>query len=155
MNECLNPPCSSSVATSCVEPTMASSSDEGRVTAPFFEGVSISAEGELAIDENASTVSLVPNPCVVPDLSLAVQEGQEQVRNLSDHLSREKSASSRQILGCEVVDADSFVNIMNGIASVGDAESGGWTFQVALARASLSVEISVEGVVDTSHLPTC
>ena len=36
-------------------------SSEGRVAALSTEGVSSSAEGELAIDETASTVSLAPN----------------------------------------------------------------------------------------------
>ena len=50
MNEYVNPPCNSSVATSRVESAMASSCDEGRMAALFTEGVSSSAEGELAID---------------------------------------------------------------------------------------------------------
>ena len=44
---------------------------------------------------------------------------------------------------------------MSGITAVGGAESKGWTFADALARANLSVETLAEGVVvDTSHLPT-
>ena len=39
---------------------------EGRFAVLFTEGVSSSAEGELAIDETTSTVSLAPNVCVVP-----------------------------------------------------------------------------------------
>ena len=37
----------------------------------------------------------------------------------------------------------------------GDAESEGWTFTDAMARANFSVETLAEGVVDTSRLPTC
>ena len=47
MNEFVNPPCHGLVATSCVESAMASSSDEGKVAAPFTEVVLISAEWEL------------------------------------------------------------------------------------------------------------
>ena len=47
-------------------------SSEGRVAALFTEGVSSSAEDELAIDESASTVSLAPNVCAVPGVSAAV-----------------------------------------------------------------------------------
>ena len=55
----------------------------------------------------------------------------------------------------EADDNDSFVDIMSGITAVGGAESEGWTFADALARANLSVETSAEGVVvNTSHLPT-
>ena len=63
MNKYLNPPCNSSLATSCAKSLMASSCDEGKVAALFTEGVSSSAEGELAIVETASTVSLAPNVC--------------------------------------------------------------------------------------------
>ena len=55
----------------------------------------------------------------------------------------------------EVDGNDSFVDIMTGIAAVGDIESEGWTFADALARANFSVVTLTEGVVDMSHLPTC
>ena len=35
------------------------------------------------------------------------------------------------------------------------SQKGGWTFADALARATLSVVTLADGVVDTSHLPTC
>ena len=158
MIEYINPPCISSVVTSCFESAMASSADLveiGRVVAPFTEGVSSSAEGESAVDENASTISLAPNPCVEPDLLVAVREGEECVCDFLDHLSREEFACSRQILGGEADDDISFVEIKTGNTAVGDAESEGWTFADAMARADLSVETLAEGVVDTSQLPTC
>ena len=43
---------------------------------------------------------------------------------------------------------------MSGITALGGAESEGWTFAGALARANLSMETLAEGVVDTSCLPT-
>ena len=93
----------------------------------------------MAVDETASTVSLAPNTCVVPGVSAAVEEGEESaVRHLEG----------------EADDDDSFVDIMSGITAVGGAESEGWTFADALARANLSVETLAEGVVDTSRLPT-
>ena len=52
---------------------------EGRVAALFTEGVSSSAEGELAIDETTTTVSLAPNVHVVPGESAAVEESEECV----------------------------------------------------------------------------
>ena len=64
MNKYVNPPCNSSLATSCAKSVMASY--EGKVAALFTEGVSSSAEGELDIDETASMVSLAPNVCVLP-----------------------------------------------------------------------------------------
>ena len=45
MKEYINSPCNSSLATSCVKSAMASSCDEGKVAAPFTEGVSSSTEG--------------------------------------------------------------------------------------------------------------
>ena len=65
MNKYVNPPCKSSLATSCAKSVMASS--EGKVAVLFNEGVSSAAEGELAIDETASKVSLSPNVFVVPE----------------------------------------------------------------------------------------
>ena len=133
---------------------MASSCGEGKVAALFTEGVSSSAEGEMAIDETASTVSPAPNVCVVPGVSVAVREGEGCVQDLLDHLSGEESAARHFGLEAEADDNDSFVDIMSGITASGDAVSEGWTFADALARANLSVEMLAEDVVDTSRLPT-
>ena len=151
MNKVAKPPCNSSLATSCAKSIMASC--EGGVTTLFTADVSSSAEGELAIDETTSTVSLAPNVCVVPGVSAAVEEGEESVEESVDHASGEESAV-RHLEG-EADNNDSFVDIMSGITAVGDAESEGWTFSDALARANLSVETLAEGVVDTSRWPTC
>ena len=107
----MKPPCISSLVTSCTESPMASSSDEGKTTTPFTEGVSSSAKVELAIDEIASTVSSTPNLCVVPDLSVVVRR-EKSVCDLLDILSGQESTHSRQILGGEADDDDGFVDIM-------------------------------------------
>ena len=133
---------------------MACSFDDGKVANPFTEGVSSAAERELVIDETASTVSLARNLCNLPDLFVAAWEGEECVRHFFDHLSGEENAASQLVLGGEADDNDSFVEGLSVITAVGDAESEGWTFADALARANLSVETLVEGVVDTNHLPT-
>ena len=86
---------------------------------------------------------------------MSVQEGEECIRDVLDHLSCEESATSHLVLGGDVDDNDSFVVIMSGITVVGEAKSEGWTFADALARANLSGDTLAEGVVDTSHLPTC
>ena len=127
-------------------------SSEGRVAAVFNERVSSSAEGELAIDETASTVSLAPNVCVVPGVSAPVEEGEECIGEFVSSVSGKESAA-RHFEG-EADDNDSFVDIMSGITAVGGAESEGYTFADALARANLSIETLAEGVVDTSLLPT-
>ena len=127
-------------------------SSEGRVAALFTESVSISTEGELAIDETTSTVSLAPNVHFVPGVSAVVEGGEECVREISSPVSGEEGAV-RHFEG-EAVDNDSFVDIMSGITAVSVAESEGCTFADALARANLSVETLAEGVVDTSQLPT-
>ena len=67
MNKYVNQPGNSSLATSCAKSVMASSCGECKVANLFTEGVSSSAERELAIVETASTVSLAPNICVVPE----------------------------------------------------------------------------------------
>ena len=73
MNKNVNPPSNSSLATSCAKSVMASSCGEGKVAALFTEGVPSFVEGELAVDETASTVSLSPNFCVVHSVSVAVR----------------------------------------------------------------------------------
>ena len=89
MNKYVNPPCNSSLATSCAKPVIAGSCVGGRVAALFTEGVSSYADGELAIDETASPVNPAPNVCDVPGRSVAVQEGEECVQDILDHLSGE------------------------------------------------------------------
>ena len=130
-------------------------SSEGKVAVLFTEAVSSSAEGQLAIDETASTVSLAPIVCVVPGVSAAVREGQECVEEFMDHLSCEESAARHFVLEREADDNDSVVDIMSCVTAVGVAESEGWTFADALAHENLSVETLAEGVVDKSRLPTC
>ena len=127
-------------------------SSEGRVAALFTEGVSSSAEGELAIGEATSTASLAPIVYVVLGASAVVEEGEECVGEFSSPVAGEESAARH--LEAEADDNDSFVDIMSGINAVGGAESEGWTFTDALAPANLSVETLAGGVVDTSRLPT-
>ena len=127
-------------------------SSESRLAALFTEGVSSSAEGELATDKTTSTVSLVPNVRVVPGVSAVVEEDEECVGESGNAVSGEESTVGyRQ---GEADDNDSFVDIMSGISAAGGAESEGWTFADALVWAHLSVETLAEGAVDTSHLPT-
>ena len=147
----VNPPCKSSLATSCAKSTKANSN--GRVAAFFTEGVSSSAEGELATDETASTVSLAPNVCVVPGVSAPVEESEECVGEFVSPVSGKESAA--RPFEEEADDNDSFVDIMSGITAVGGAESEGWTFVDALARANLSRETLAEIVVDTSTHLVC
>ena len=127
-------------------------SSEDRLATLVTEGVLSSAERELAIDETTSTVSLAPNVRVVPGVSASVEEGEECVGEFSSPVSGEEGAV--RYLEGEVDDNDSFVDIMSRITAVGGAESEGWTFADALARANLSVETFAEGVIDTSRLPT-
>ena len=131
----------------------ANSCTECKLAALFTEGLSNSAKKELAIDETASMVSLAPIICVVHEISVAVQEGEECVQEFLDHLSGQESAARHFNLGGEADDNDSFFDVMSGITAVGDAD--GCTFADALARANLSVETLTEGVVDTSRLPQC
>ena len=94
-----------------------------RVAALFTEGVSSSAEGELAADENTSTESLAPKVHVVPGVSAAVEEGEECVGEFSSPVSGEEGVV-RHLEG-EADDNDSFVDIMRGVTGVGGAESEG------------------------------
>ena len=64
-------------------------SSESRVAALFTEGVSSSAEGELAIDETKSTVSLVPNDRAVPGVSAVVEEDEQCIGESGNAVSGE------------------------------------------------------------------
>ena len=97
-------------------------------------------------------MSLAPNVRLVPGVYAAVEEGEECVGKFSSPVFGEEGAVPH--FEGEVDDNDIFVDIMSGITAVGGAESEGWTFADALARANLSVESLVEGVIDTSRLPT-
>ena len=149
LNKYANPPCNSPLATSGAKPVMAES--EGKVAALFNEGVLGCTEGELVINETASTVRLAPIVCVVTGLSAAVRKYEECVAEFVGHLSGEESAARHFVLEGEADDNDRFVSIMSGITAVGDAESEGWTFADALARANWSLETLAEGVLST-HL---
>ena len=127
-------------------------SSKNRLAALFTEGVSSSAEGELAIDETTSTVSLVPNACVVPGESAVVEEDEECAGESGNAVSGEESTVGYH--EGEGDDNGSFVDIMSGISAACGAESEGWTFADALVRANLSAETLAEGAVDSSRLPT-
>ena len=122
------------------------------MAALFTEVVSSSAEGKLVIDETASTASLAINVCAVPGVCGAVEESEECVGDFVSPLTGEESAA-RHLEG-EVDENDSFVDIISGITAVGVAQSEGWTFVDALARANVSVETLAESAVDTSRLST-
>ena len=92
------------------------------MAALLTEGVSSSAEGELAIDETTPTVSLAPNVCVVPGVSAVVEEDEECVGEFSSLVTGEESAARHLE---EADDNDSFVEIMSGITAVGGAVSEG------------------------------
>ena len=94
-------------------------SSESRLAALFTEGVSSSAEGELAIDETTSTVSLVPNVRVVPGVSAVVEEDEECVGESGNAISGEESTVGYR--EGEGDDNDSFVDIMSGISAAGGA----------------------------------
>ena len=128
-------------------------SSESRSAALFTEGVSSSAEGKLAIDETTSSMSLVPDVCVVPGVSAVVEEDEECVGGSGDAVSAEESTVGYH--EGEGDENDSFVDIMSGISAAGGAEYESWTFADALVRANLSVETLAEGVADdSSRLPT-
>ena len=127
-------------------------SSESRLAALVTEGVSSSAEGELAIEETTSTVSLVPNVHVVSGVPAVVGEDEECVGESGNDVSGEESTVGYR--EGEADDNDSFVDIMSGISATGGAESEGWTFADALVRANLSVETLTEGVLGKPRLPT-
>ena len=76
----------------------------------------------------------------------------ECVEEFVDHLNGEESATRHFVVEGEADDKDSFVDTMSGITAVGVAESEGWTFADALARANLSVETLAEGGASFAYM---
>ena len=140
---------------SCTKSVRTSSCGDARV-ATLFTGRSVKfCWGGVGNRWDCFIGQSSPNVCVVPEIFVAVREGEECVQDFLDQLSGEESAVRHFVFGGEADDNDSFVEIMSGITTLGDAESEGWIFADALARANLSVETLAEGVVDTSRLPVC
>ena len=96
-------------------------SSENRLATLFTEGVSSSAEGELAIDETTSAVSLVANVCVVPGEPAVVEEDGDHAGESGNAVSGEESTVGYE--EGEGDDNDSFVDIMSGISAARGAES--------------------------------
>ena len=85
---------------------MSSNEDEVGETTALTGSVSSASKGELAIDEDALTASLVPNPPVVPDFNVVAREGEkcakralEEVEaNVAGHVDcRAEEASDRDL----------------------------------------------------------
>ena len=77
---------------------MASSCGEGKVAALFTEGVSSSAEEEMAIDETASMVTLA-QMLVLCTKCLTVRKSKECAQDFLDHLSGKESAVCHFVFG--------------------------------------------------------
>ena len=118
---------------------MSSAGEETGETSPSAETVGSADDGSSEFDEEASTVSLVPNPRVVPYLNLAAREGKECVRRKLEEIeagvgiladSRAEEASER----------DSFVDIMGSLERHTGCASERFTFADILRRADLLSE---------------
>ena len=155
MKKFLYPTCNNSLATSCAKSVMASSCGDGKVAALFTEVVSSSAEGELAIDETASTVSLAQMFVLYPESLWLCEKARSMWESLWIIWVVKRVLYVILFWEKEVVDIKRFVDIISGITAVGDAESERWTFADRLARPNFSVGTLAEGVVNTSRLPTC
>ena len=103
----------------------------------------------MAIDEGVPESNVVPTLQFVPDLDVAVREGEECVRKTLEEI--EASDSWKE----EASEGDSFVDIMGSLDKETGGESEGFTFADILQRADLLSESVLEGVVDTPELPLC
>ena len=158
MNEYVNPPCNSSLATSFIILTKILSSSErenevGR-TSPFADDVA--EEGALEIDEREVEESVPPVPPFVPNLSVAEREGVECVRWVLEQLSSEVIDGTERALERDDDDGnDSFVDVVGDEQIDQGAVSEGFTFAEALMRANLLSERVLEEDVGSSELPLC
>ena len=158
MNEYVNPPCNSLLATSFIIliKILSSSERENEVgrTSPF--GDDVVEEGVLEIDERGVEESLSPVPPFVPNLSVAEREGVECVRRVLEQLSSDVIDSTEGALERDDDNGnDSFVDVVGDEQTDEGAVSEGFTFAEALMRANLLSETVLEGGVGSSELPLC
>ena len=131
-----------------------SSEDVVEETSPFAKPVGSADEGGLEIDEEASTVSLIPNPRVFTDLNLAAMEGKECVKRALEEIEADVG-SHADCRAEEATEGDSFVDIRGGLERDTRGESEGFTFDDILQRTDLMSETLLEGVVQTLDMPLC
>ena len=158
MNNYVNPPCNSSLATSFIILTKIMSSprienEVGR-TSQFAEDVV--EEGALEIDEREVGESVSPVPPFAPNLSVAERKGVECVRRVLEPLSSEVIDSTERAVERDDDDGnDSFVDVVGDKQTDEGAVSENCTFAEVLMRANLLSETVLEGGVGSSELPLC
>ena len=90
----------------------------------------------MEIDEEVSTVTLVPNPRVVPDLNLTAWEGEESAKTaLGEIEALIGSHADCQAEEARETDGFSFVDIMGSLERDKGSEIEGLTFADILQRA--------------------
>ena len=108
----------------------------------------------MEIDEEASTVSLVPSHPVVLKINLAAKQGEECVRRALEEI-EEDIGSHADCRAEEASDGDSFVDLMGNLERDTGGESEGLTFADILQRGDLLSETLLEGAVDDPDMPVC
>ena len=127
---------------------MSKSETEVGITSLFGGSVAID-ERELAIDEDISESSVVPNLQFGPDSDVVIREGEECVRRAVEEI------EASDIQTEEASDGDSSVDIMGSLDKEVGGESEGFTYTDILRRADPLSETVMEAVVGVPDLPLC
>ena len=148
MNEIINPPCNSSLATSSIN--LWSMSEDSVI---FLAEVSSSQ-----VDTKSAVQAAVsPSPLNVPEENVAGARGEESpVGGLERPVEVGGVCETEAGTEGDVEDEDEEVDVVGGVDEVGLSgyESEGFTLSEILRRNRLGKNVS-ERVIDTAHLPQC
>ena len=155
MNEYINPPCNSSLATSFINGMSSREEIEVGRTFPFAEPDEVVEEGALEIDERAVERISSLDPPFVLSFAAAEREGVQCARRTLEQLGGEVISATEPVFDEDDEGENTFVDVVGGGQRNEGAESEGFTFIDALMRANLLSETLLEGVVSSYELPVC
>ena len=105
--------------------------------------------------EDAAARSLLLNPPIFPDFSVASREGEESVRRALEEFQAGVGSHAERWAEETSEGETSFIDIVDGIERETGGESEGFTFADIPQRADLLSETLLKCVVDTAEQPVC
>ena len=155
MNEYINPPCNSSLATLFLKGMNSKEKIEVGRTSPFTEPDEVVEEGAFENEEGMVWKSVSLDPLFVPIFAAAEREGMECVRRTLGQLGGENIIVTEPVFDADDEGVDTFLDLGGGGQRDEGAESEGFTFTDALLRVNLVSETLLGGLISSSKLPLC
>ena len=155
MNEHINPPCNSSLATSFINGMSSEEAREARKTAPFAAPGEVVEEGASEIDKRVVERSVSLDPAFVLSFDSAERKGVYCVRRALEQLDSEVISGTEPVLDADDEGEDTFVDVVGGRQRDEGAESENFTLADALMRANPPSETVLNVVVSLYGLSLC